>query len=129
MASESLKACTVLVVEDYDAIREVIQLLLIERGLRVCEARDGAEAIEMAQRELPDLILMDLGLPLLDGVTAIRRIRETEVLKRVHIIAISAYDSLEQRNTARDAGCDRFIAKRVDFESLADDVSRVLSEL
>jgi CheY-like chemotaxis protein len=85
---------TVLVVDDYDDVRSILKLWLEEHECRVVEAVDGAEALEIAVREHPDLILMDLSMPEIDGFAAAFRIRQDADLRDVPIIAISAYGEL-----------------------------------
>ena len=95
-------------------------------GCRVIEAVNGREAIERAQRERPDLILMDLNMPVLDGFTATLRIREDERLGKVPIVAITAYDTPEFRAAANAIGCDDYMAKPVDFGQLMTLLERLL---
>jgi CheY-like chemotaxis protein len=83
-----------MVVDDYDDVRSILTRWLEDHGCRVVEATGGKEAVEMAQRERPDLILMDLALPEIDGFAATFRIRTHEELRDVPIIAISAYGEL-----------------------------------
>ena len=116
--SDEQAAPTVMVVEDYDDARFLIRQVLERRGCRVVEAQTGVEAVTLARREALDLILMDLGLPLIDGVSATLRIREIGSLAGVPIVAITAYDSDEVRASARAAGCDEFIAKPISAEQL-----------
>ncbi|MGB9178337.1 MAG: response regulator, partial [Pyrinomonadaceae bacterium] len=84
-------APTVLVVEDDEDIRELISFWLQKEGYRVIVAGDGAEAVEVARRECPDLVLMDMSLPSLDGITATERILEIEELCHMPILACSAH--------------------------------------
>src|SRR5687768_15081064 len=105
---------TVLVVEDYDDARELISMWLKGSGYRVIEARDGAEAIEVARRECPDLVIMDMSLPTLDGLSATQTIRGIEELCHVPIIACSANDVREWADKALAAGCNDFVSKPVD---------------
>lgn len=118
-------ARTALVVEDYDDTRVMLRLALERKGFRVIEAQDGIAAVAAARRELPELILMDINLPLIDGVNATRRIRETERLQGTIIIAITAYDSLDLRNAAFGQGCNEFIVKPFDLRQLEDLIDRL----
>lgn len=88
------KRLTVMVVDDYDDVRSMLTRWLEMQAYRVIEAKGGKEAVEMAQRERPDLILMDLALPEIDGFAATFNIRTHEELRDVPIIAISAYGEL-----------------------------------
>lgn len=109
---------TVLLVEDYDETRYMIGLQLRMNGYRVVEAADGQEAVEMAQREHPDLILMDLNLPVIDGFTATRRIREQAEMREVPIVALTAYGTPDYRHRALAAGCNEFITKPINLDCL-----------
>ena len=109
---------TVLVVEDYEEIRLMISMVLRMGGYRVVEAADGREAVELARRERPDAILMDLNLPVLDGLSAARQIREQEGMGDVPIVALTAHGTPEYRHKALAAGCDEFMTKPVDMDCL-----------
>ena len=116
----------VLVVEDFDDTRQMIRRLLEMGGCRVVEATNGREAIELAGRERPNLILMDLNMPVLDGFTAALRIRENDEVSDVPIVAVTAYDSAESRAAARAVGCDEYVAKPVDFGQLMALIERLI---
>jgi two-component system cell cycle response regulator DivK len=109
---------TVLVVDDHEDSRLLIRYLLEQKGWRVIEAADGLEAVETARGAHPDLILMDVGLPLLDGLSATRRIREDVEMRSVPIVAVSGYAMAEDRARALAAGCDGYIPKPIDFDEL-----------
>src|SRR5215210_5046639 len=115
--STNTRRCRILVADDYDIIRQLCRSWLELRGHTVVEAENGEEAIEVAQRECPDLILMDMSMPLLNGFAATRRIREIKELSNVWIIGISGI-SKEHRDAALDAGCDEFVTKPFDFPQL-----------
>jgi two-component system, cell cycle response regulator DivK len=117
---------TVLVVEDYDDARELISIWLEGSGYRVVEARDGAEAVEAARRECPDLVVMDMSLPTLDGLSATAAIRRIEELCHVPVIACSAHDVQEWADKALAAGCNDFVSKPVDFAALEKALKRLL---
>ena len=109
---------TVLVVEDFDETRFMIKLALELNGYSVLEAVNGQEAVEIAQRERLDLILMDLGLPLLDGFAATRRIREETRLHDMPIVAVTAHATADYRVKAFAAGCNEYVTKPIDFDKL-----------
>lgn len=109
---------TVLLVEDSDDCRFMMRRLLEMSGYRVVEAANGREAVECAGRECPDVILMDLSLPVMDGLSATRYIRELENLCDVPIIAVSAYDTEDFFAAARTAGCNEYMTKPVDYDRL-----------
>ena len=117
---------SVMIVEDYDDTRYMIRQVLEQQGYRVVEALTGIEAVELARQERPDLILMDINLPLIDGINATRRIREIEEMSDVPIVAVSAYDSVGLRETARERGCIDYLVKPVDVEQLKNLVNRLL---
>jgi len=118
---------TILVVEDFDDIRDLISVWLRGQGFRVLEAADGEEAVESARRECPDLIIMDLSLPVLDGLTATQHILEIEELCHVPIIACSAHGAREWCDRALLAGCAEYVTKPVDFDALGIVIHRHLS--
>jgi CheY-like chemotaxis protein len=118
MAVNDDRALTVLVVEDFADNRFMMRRLLEMSGYHVIEAVNGKEAVEMAERDRPDLILMDLSLPQLDGLDATRRIRELDGLERVPIVAVSAHDTSDFHADALAAGCNEYITKPIDFDQL-----------
>jgi|SRR5215471_9773293 len=107
-----------LVVEDFEDSRFMMRRLLEMAGYNVLEASDGEQAVQMAVESRPVLILMDLSLPKLDGLSATRQIRQKKGLKTVPIVAVSAHDSPESRSEALAAGCDEYITKPIDFDHL-----------
>ena len=111
---------TVLLVEDYDDSRYMLGRLLEMSGYRVLEAADGREAVEIAERECPDVVLMDLQMPVLDGFTATSLIRRIESTCRVPVVAVSAQSTDDFISAARRVGCDRFVSKPVDFDLLLE---------
>ena len=118
---------TVLVVEDSKDTRTVIRLELERWGYRVIEAADGREAIKITEQSCPDLILMDLNMPEVDGLTAAQAIRGYgEHCAGVPILAITAYDTFGIEEAAREAGCDAYIKKPLDMPQLEKTVSGFL---
>jgi len=108
----------VLVVEDFEDNRFMMRRLLEMSGYRVVEAVNGAQAVSVAESERPDIILMDLSLPLLDGLAATRRIRARDGLGKVPIVAVSAHDSADFHAEALAAGCNEYVTKPIDFDQL-----------
>lgn len=106
----------------------MMRRLLEMAGHRVIEATDGEQAVEVALSERPDLILMDLSLPKLDGLAATRRIRESHDLRNVPIVAVSAHDGAESREAALAAGCNEYVTKPIDFDQLNSLISRFLTK-
>jgi two-component system cell cycle response regulator DivK len=120
-------APTILVVEDSADTRAIIRLELERWGYTVVEAADGREAIEMTESACPDLILMDLNMPEVDGLTATQAIREDDTrCADVPILAITAYDTFGIEEAAREAGCDAYIRKPLDMPQLERTVSGFL---
>jgi two-component system cell cycle response regulator DivK len=111
---------TVLVVEDYDDSRFMLARLLEMSGYWVLEAADGREAVRIAEKECPDVVLMDLQMPVLDGFTATSLIRRIESICRVPVIAVSAQSTEDFISAAKRVGCDRFVPKPVDFDVLLE---------
>ena len=101
---------TVLVVDDFDDTRLLLRTWFERRGFRVVEAADGLQAISQAETESPDLIIMDMQMPQLDGLSATRRIRSLKSLNAVPIIAVSAYGADQFRELALAAGCDEYVS-------------------
>jgi len=115
----------VLVVEDFEDNRFMMRRLLEMSGYRVVEAVNGNQAVEMAASVHPDIILMDLSLPQLDGLAATRRIRTQEGLGRVPIVAVSAHDSADFHAEALAAGCNEYVTKPIDFDQLVQLLDRM----
>jgi CheY-like chemotaxis protein len=113
------KNLTALVVDDYADSRRILRRMLELRRVRVIEASGGAEAVEAARRECPELIFLDLYMPGVDGLEAGRKIRELKGLcDDAVLIAYSAYDSPELRSETMEVGFNRFIVKPLDFDEL-----------
>jgi two-component system, cell cycle response regulator DivK len=101
----------ILVVEDHEDNRQILRDLLGAAGYEMIEAHDGAAALPMAAKEKPDLILMDIQLPHVDGYEATRRIKAEPELKAIPIIAVTSYALSGDEAKAREAGCDAYVAK------------------
>ena len=107
----------ILVVEDVDFNRDLIVQLLEDR-YQVIEAVDGKEGIEIAQKERPDLILMDLSLPVMDGWEATRRLKANAELRSIPVIALTAHAMKGDEEKALAAGCDDYLAKPINEDEL-----------
>lgn len=118
---------TVLVVDDYDDVRAITKKALESFGYRVLEAWSGAEAVRVAQAESPDLILMDLSMPNMDGFATIHQLRRLLGLRHTPVIALSAHTAREVREDALAAGCLEFITKPLHLEELRSVVARHLA--
>ncbi len=117
----------ILLVEDNESIRKVMTLLLKRRGHDVLTAEDGEQAVALAQSEHPDLILMDLNLPVLDGWEATRRIKRDPELRHIPIVALTAAGLVTGREEALEAGCDEYASKMLEINDLAELILRVLA--
>lgn len=111
---------TILVAEDDEDNRFIMKMLLEMRGYQVLTAANGHEVIAAAERERPDLILMDLRMPLLNGLAATRQLRQhTDArLRQLPVIALSAYDPAQHRAVAIAAGCNDYVTKPIDYDAL-----------
>jgi two-component system cell cycle response regulator DivK len=105
-----MKKC-ILVVEDQEDNRQILRDLLTSGGFDMIEAENGADAIAAAEANRPDLILMDIQLPILDGYEATRRIKANPDLKSIPIIVVTSYALSGDEDKARRAGCDDYVAK------------------
>ena len=119
-------ARTIMIVDDSEDIREILRTILNLCGFNVVEAINGQEAVEIAKRECPDLILMDLMMPVLDGYAATQQIREATETCNVPIVACSACATLDHRAKALAVGCNEYIAKPIDFIHLNKLLTRFL---
>lgn len=108
----------VLLVEDSEDTRVMMKYLLEMSGYEVIEAVNGEQAVNTAQARLPDLILMDLSLPRMDGLAATRGIRGVSALKSVPIVVVSAHDTADFYAEAVASGCDEYVTKPIDFGRL-----------
>lgn len=108
---------TILIVEDYVDTRTMMRFILQSYGYDVVEATNGKEAVEVARELHPNLILMDMSMPIMDGLEATRLIRKLDGFSKIPIIAVTAYSSSYYRQ-ALEAGCDDLINKPLDFTNL-----------
>lgn len=120
MSDKSFQDLKVLLVEDFEDTRLFMRLELEEQGFIVFEAENGQVAVERAIRENPDVILMDLTLPLMDGFAATKLIRQNEQLKDVPIIAVTAHQESDFRNDAKASGFDAYVTKPIDVNWLRE---------
>ena len=117
----------ILVVEDVEFNRELI-VQLLEDDYEILTAVDGEEGIQRAERDRPDLILMDLSLPVIDGWEATRRIKANEALSHIPIIALSAHAMVGDEEKARQSGCDDYISKPLDEDLLFEKLRKFLGQ-
>ena len=117
----------ILVVEDVEFNRDLV-VQLLEDDYRIITAADGAEGLRLAERERPDLILMDLSLPIVDGWEATRRLKADEALKHIPIIALSAHAMTGDAEKARQSGCDDYLSKPLDEDLLFAKLAKFLGQ-
>jgi two-component system, cell cycle response regulator DivK len=123
---EQAEPQTVLLVEDTEDNRFMMRRLLEMTGYRVVEAMNGEEAVKLAKTESPNLILMDLSLPVIDGLAATRLIRKLPEFKSTPIIAVSAHDTDDFQSEAIQAGCNTYVTKPIDFNELEQLIAKLL---
>ena len=116
----------ILVIEDYSDSRRLLSSWLRGKGYKVVEARNGKEGLLQANRITPNLILMDLAMPELDGVEATRQLRQRNTLSRTPIFAITAYGTAEVKKDAIAAGCSQVFVKPLDLEALLGKIKDAL---
>ena len=109
---------TVLIVDDNADTRVVVRWMLERWGCRVVEAADGREALEKTVEHRPDLVVMDLSMPVADGYEAVRSIRSREEFSALPVIAVTAFDRAVARDGAVAAGFDHYLSKPIDFKRL-----------
>jgi len=126
MGDRHARDLKLLLVEDFEDTRLVLRLQLEEKGFIVFEAENGQVAVETAIREKPDVILMDLTLPLMDGFAATKLIRQNAELKNVPVIAITAHQEVDFRSDAKASGFDAYVTKPIDVNWLKDLISGLL---
>jgi len=116
----------ILLVEDNDLNRDMLSRRLIKRGFTVILALNGKEGIDKAANENPDLILMDLSLPIINGWDATREIKANKETSSIPIIALTAHAMAEDRKKALDAGCDEYDTNPIEFDGLLDKINKLL---
>ena len=126
MAEKDAENLTVLIVEDVDDSRYFMRLELEQLGYLVIEAEDGAKAVEIALRERPDIILMDLTLPVMDGLAAAAMIRNDEQMREVPIIAVTAHQESDLRAEAKASGFNAYVTKPIDVPWLNELIKGLL---
>lgn len=116
----------VLIVEDNVEMRKFLRQVLGHHGYELLEASDGVEGVQITRQERPDLILMDISLPQLDGLEATRQIKEDPELPQIPVIAVTAHARSSDEQRAREAGCDGYLSKPYSLRSLVDLVQSFL---
>ena len=116
----------VLLVEDNEMNRDMLSRRLIRRGFQVVFAMDGQEGIDLARSERPDVILMDMSLPIIDGWEASRRLKADDATRSVPVIGLTAHAMSGDREKAIEAGCDDYDTKPVELDRLIGKIERLL---
>jgi two-component system cell cycle response regulator DivK len=116
----------VLLVEDNEMNRDMLSRRLIRRGFEVLLATDGEQGVATAQKELPDIILMDMSLPVLDGWEATRRIKSGDATRAIPVIALTAHAMAGDRDKAMEAGCDDYDTKPIELPRLLEKIERLI---
>ncbi|HEY7569713.1 MAG TPA: response regulator [Gemmatimonadaceae bacterium] len=121
------RASTILIVEDNEDNRIVYSTMLRHFGFAVDEAENGAEGILKARTKLPDLILMDIAIPLVDGWEAVQRLKRDPVTAGIPIVALTAHAMPADREKAIQVGCDGYLAKPCEPRAVVEEVKRILA--
>jgi two-component system, cell cycle response regulator DivK len=118
----------ILIVEDNENNMYLISFILKKKGFAILQARSGEEGIELASREKPDMIIMDIQLPGIDGLDATRRIRQSGAITGVPVIAVTSYAMTGDREKAFDAGCTGYIEKPINPEAFIEELEKYLNQ-
>lgn len=119
----------ILLVEDNEMNRDMLSRRLSRRGFEVVIAVNGQEGVEMTQQENPDIVLMDMSLPVLDGWEATRRLKADEETKHIPIIALTAHAMAGDREKTLEAGCDDYDTKPIEFARLLEKINALLASV
>jgi two-component system, cell cycle response regulator DivK len=117
-----------LIAEDNATNRELLRELLEARGYAVLEACDGSEALQLIEETKPDILLLDIGMPKLDGFAVLRKIRENPQIETLPVLAVTAYAMSGDREKALNSGFDGYLSKPVNSHSLTEELDRLLSK-
>ena len=116
---------TILIVDDTEWNRELL-VQLLEEDYTILQAVDGADGVRMTEENKPDLILMDLGMPVMDGWEATRKIKANGALKHIPVIAVTSHAMVGDEIEARKAGCDDYLSKPIDDELLLQKIKKFI---
>ncbi len=117
-----------LLVEDNEMNRDMLSRRLQRKGFEIVIAVDGAEGIALAQAEHPDLILLDMSLPVVDGWEAVRRLKQAQETAGIPVIALTAHAMSGDREKALNAGCDEYETKPIDFPALLEKIGKLTAD-
>ncbi len=118
----------VLLVEDNEMNRDMLSRRLLRHGYEVVMAVDGAQGVQMAQAELPHIVLMDMNLPVMDGWQATRALKTNEHTRHIPVIALTAHAMTQDRDATLEAGCDDYETKPVDFKRLISKMQNLIDQ-
>jgi len=118
----------ILIVEDNPQSMRLMEMLLRSKGYTLFKAMDGEEALNMVARERPDLVMMDIQLPKMNGLEVTRRLREDPAFSHTPIIAVTAYSMKGDRERVLEAGCDAYLSKPINTRELPRMVAEILSQ-
>jgi two-component system, cell cycle response regulator DivK len=124
--NEGGKMAKVLLIEDNEMNRDMLSRRLIRRGFQVVFAMDGQQGVDLARSERPDIILMDMSLPVIDGWEATRRVKADDATRSVPVIGLTAHAMAGDREKAIEAGCDDYDTKPVELDRLIGKIERLL---
>lgn len=120
-------SASILIADDYEDNRELLRLILESSGYRLYEARNGRECVDVARAELPDIALIDLSMPVLDGWSALREIRADEHTRGIPCVAVTAFAGDEDRRRALEAGFDDYLSKPYRAKDILAIITRLLA--
>jgi CheY-like chemotaxis protein len=118
----------VLLVEDNEMNRDMLSRRLVRKGFEVCMAVDGADGVAQAKAQVPDIILMDISLPIIDGLEATRQIKADEATAKIPVIALTAHAMGDDRDKALAAGCEDYDTKPIDLPRLLEKIEALLTK-
>jgi two-component system cell cycle response regulator DivK len=124
--NEGGKMAKILLIEDNEMNRDMLSRRLIRRGFQVVFAMDGQQGVDLARSERPDIILMDMSLPVIDGWEATRRVKADDATRSVPVIGLTAHAMAGDREKAIEAGCDDYDTKPVELDRLISKIERLL---
>jgi CheY-like chemotaxis protein len=127
-ADRGVPVARILLVEDNEMNRDMLLRRLVRQGHEVLVAPDGAQGVALAEHERPDIVLMDMSLPVLDGWEATRRLKSNAATRAIPIIALTAHALAEDRERALAAGCDDYDTKPIELPRLIAKITRLLGE-
>ena len=117
---------TVLVVEDNEMNMQLVEYLLEEGGFQILKASSGEEALKLTNENVPDLILMDIHLPGMDGLSVVKKMKESDRTNRIPILALTAHAMRGDRDRFLQAGCDGYISKPIDVKTFVPSIQRYI---